>query len=41
MVSLDVYGHEFKIKPISNVVCFSLTTFSFMGAGMEKVESWI
>lgn len=37
-VLFEVYGHEFQMKPISKIVCFSLTTFSFMGAGMEQAE---
>lgn len=37
-VPFEVCGHEFKIKLISNVVYFSLTTLGYMGSGME---SWI
>lgn len=41
MVPLEVYGHEFKTKPMSKVVCFTPTTFQLHGCRHGRGRKWI
>lgn len=37
---LDVYNRDFKMRPLTMVMCFYPYTFSFIGTNMESGERW-
>lgn len=39
-VLFEVSGHEFKVKPVSGVVCFSPAMVSHPGRDAEWIEKW-